>query len=460
LLTSKSGGEDMLTNMDPLAGCRYVAAMELAYEPRVRKLLRQLYRRQAVLSTRPTKKGLSIIDTFHEHYGLHLIREKPIKDHFADSELMLTQHSPHYDRRDIEDELRRKEKESCLQFLRLTKAERAGFIKMKIHLPSPHPNDDWYKEDIAEHIQVDLRPFMEVLEKVCFPPGESPNDGTSSDADRLWCEERVKVLRQALTSFILPQFETELLRDLSAAAVKFGISETADGLKALAFEGPYRPTHLLGENRFLVPTGELPIVGVCVAQDNREASYLSALSPTGELKASLAIPSGKHITDPQMRDQVLQFLVANRPAAVLVGTSGGLVSRMMSRKLQEIVSEATEKWNNRYVQGEDEDDDEYDSRTREFRQKYMVSNLDDDDEDEDEMWKCNVDLLDDNVPQLFGRSIRGTKEFADAQFFISIPLQVAFGCLSWLIWVLVFLEYRGFYSVFCTLLSVFVLAIK
>jgi hypothetical protein len=29
-----------------------------------------------------------------------------------------------------------------------------------------------------------------------------------------------------------------------------------------------------------------------------------------------------------------------------------------------------------------------------------------------------------------------------------------------LIWVLVFLEYRGFYSVFCTLLSVFVLAIK
>jgi len=416
---------------DPLAGCRYVAAMELAYEPRVRKHLREVYRQHAVLTTRPTSKGLSMIDTFHEHYGLHLIREKPVKDHFADAELLAHTHLDPISRREMEEDLRRKEKESCLQFLRLTKAERAGFIKIKLTLPNSQisRSDDWYKDSFAEKDQTDLGPFLNVLEKVCFPLGVSPNDAGASDTEGLWREERLKMLRQALTSFILPQFETELLRDLSIAAVKFGVSETADALKALAFEGPYRPTHLLGENRFLKPTGELPIVGLCIALDTREASYFAALNSRGELKASLPIPAGTRLTVPGMRQKVLQFLVTNRPAAVLVGTGGGLLSRMISRQMQDIVSEATVKWNNRYVQGEDEDDDDYEQRTKEFRQLYMAgssNNMMDDDEDNDEeVWKCNVDILDDNVAQLFGRSVRGTKEFPDTQTNLKCAIAIA-----------------------------------
>lgn len=67
---------------DPLRACRYVAAMELAHEPRIRSQLRVLYRSEAVITTRPTTKGMGVIDAFHEYYGLHLLKEKPVKEHF------------------------------------------------------------------------------------------------------------------------------------------------------------------------------------------------------------------------------------------------------------------------------------------------------------------------------------------------------------------------------------------
>ena len=83
LLSSTSGADpDDQEAKDPLRGCRYVAAMELAHEPRVRRHLRNIYRRHAVLTTRPTKKGMEQIDAFHDYYGLHLIKNKPIKEHF------------------------------------------------------------------------------------------------------------------------------------------------------------------------------------------------------------------------------------------------------------------------------------------------------------------------------------------------------------------------------------------
>ena len=59
LLSAITGGEDENINehpelKDPLRGCRYVAAMELAYEPRIRRHLRDIYRKHCALSSRPT----------------------------------------------------------------------------------------------------------------------------------------------------------------------------------------------------------------------------------------------------------------------------------------------------------------------------------------------------------------------------------------------------------------------
>jgi len=48
-----------------------------------------------------------------------------------------------------------------------------------------------------------------------------------------------------------------------------------------------------------------------------------------------------------------------------------------------------------------------------------------DDDDEDEIWQCNVDLVDDNISQLFGRSVRGKKEFPDTSMNMKVAVSIA-----------------------------------
>ena len=45
-------------------------------------------------------------------------------------------------------------------------------------------------------------------------------------------------------------------------------------------------------------------------------------------------------------------------------------------------------------------------------------------DDEDE-WKCNVELLDDSVAQLYGRSVRGKKEFPDYAVILKCAISAA-----------------------------------
>mmetsp|Transcript_12464 Transcript_12464/g.17799 ORF Transcript_12464/g.17799 Transcript_12464/m.17799 type:complete len:1447 (-) Transcript_12464:180-4520(-) len=407
--------------LDPLRGCRYVAAMELAFEPRIRRHLRAIYRLNAVLTTRPTKKGLDSIDYFHEFYGLHLLRQKPIKDHFPmderEAELRKTGLSLE-ERQMLDEETKRRERDSCLQFMNLLKAERSNHLKIHIHLPYTDQGDDahWYKQkdDFFNSREMqDHSCLMTELEKVYLP---------SNDDSTEWNDERRKILRLALTSILLPQFEAETRRDLREASTKIAIDAAGKNLQRMSMEGPYRPSHLLGENRFIQPTGDLKIVGVSVSSDSRDASYLAALSERGELTDHLAIPVGTQVDDPKMREKVITFLMHARPAAILVGTHGGLSSRLVSRKLGDLVTQATERWNNRGIQGQDEDDDEFQEKQKQFELMY---NIHDDDEEEDFEWKCNVDLIDDNVSQLFGRSVRGKKEFPEASVNLKCAISIA-----------------------------------
>jgi transcription elongation factor SPT6 len=190
----------------------------------------------------------------------------------------------------------------------------------------------------------------------------------------------------------------------------------------MAMEGPYRPSHLLGENRFIVPTGDLPIVAVCSSNDARDGTFLAAVNGRGELSDHVAVPGGTSITSDQIREKVITFLMQMRPAAVVVGSGGGVNSRAIARRLGEVIAEATERWNNRLIQGQDEDDEDYEARMDAFRM--MHPHIDDDDND---VWKCNVDIVDDTVAQLFGRSVRGKKEFPDT----AINLKVAIAAARW-----------------------------
>mmetsp|Transcript_14099 Transcript_14099/g.20794 ORF Transcript_14099/g.20794 Transcript_14099/m.20794 type:complete len:1665 (+) Transcript_14099:977-5971(+) len=428
LLSSTQGSETDPNHpelKDPLRGCRYVAAMELAYEPRIRRHLRSIYRANAVMTTKPTSRGFDNIDAFHEYFGLHLIRNKPIKEHFPMDEKESEQRKlglSFEECRELDEEVKQREKDSCLQFLNILKAEATGDVASYIHLPLLEQidtdEDPWFKhgeERFKSRDNQDLSALTEELERVYLPP-----DGDTDE----WNEERRKVLRLALTTFLLPQFEAEARRDLREASIKIGIKAAAESLYGMAMEGPYRPSHLLGENRFLVPTGDLPIVGVCCATDSKDATYLAGVTERGELKDHLAIPGGTRIDGNKMKEKVITFLMQSRPAAVVVGTGGGVQSRLMARKLGDIVTQAMERWNNCHIQGEEEDDEDFDARINAFRRMYPTADINNED-DEDFQWKCNVDIVEDNVAQLFGRSIRGKKEFPDFAVNLKCAIAVA-----------------------------------
>ncbi len=405
---------------DPLRGCRYVAAMELAYEPRIRCHLRKMYKERALLSTRPSSKGLETIDFFHEYYGLHLLRNKKVADHFYPDPDELEMKSLGFsveERKEMGEQAKKIERQSCLQHLNIMKAEKTGHVKVHIHLPfTDGANDNWYKnedEHVANRDYQDISPLVEELKKVYFP-----SDGDNDD----WNNQREQILRFALKTFLLPYFEMEMKRELREAAHRIGIQDAGKNLYSMSMEGPYRPSHLLGDNRFLVPTGDLPIVGVCCSSDTKAASYLAAVTERGEVSDHLAVPAGVQIDSNKIREKVIRFLMQSRPSAIVVGSHAGLSSHLVARKLGALLTEATERWNNRLIQGQDEDDDEYQARQDEFRRMY---HSDYDDDDEEIEWKCNVEMVDDNIAQLFGRSVRGKKEFPDSAINLKCAISIA-----------------------------------
>jgi transcription elongation factor SPT6 len=415
---------DSLTNSDPLRGCRYVAALELAHEPRVRRYLRNIYRKHALLTTRPTKKGMDEIDAFHEYYGLHLIHNKPVSEHFpmdeAETQEKKRNRLPE-ECREIDAERKQLERNSCMQFLSIYKAEKTGLVDVTIHLPFLEEyGTEWYnvQENFSDREKQELKFLMDELMNVYLP----------LDADSLeWNEERKKVLSRALLDFLLPQFEVETRRELDEVAFQAGVVAASDSLHGMAMEGPYRPHSLLHtENRFLYPTGNLRMVGVCCSIDPKEPTYLASVSEYGELNDHFAIPGGTRIDSGKYREKVINFLLVSRPAAVLVGTSGGFNSRMLCRKMSDLVGEAVSRWSTRDIQGNDEDDEDFEARQMAF-DKYLPSRRAqmDDEDDEDLDWKCNAELVDDSVSQVFGESPRGKKEFPDQPAALRVAISVA-----------------------------------
>mmetsp|Transcript_3991 Transcript_3991/g.10444 ORF Transcript_3991/g.10444 Transcript_3991/m.10444 type:complete len:1955 (-) Transcript_3991:295-6159(-) len=414
LIDLSSMGTDAVisgTSSDPLRGCRYVAALELAQEPRVRRVLRQIYKQHAKLTTRPTKKGMEEIDAFHEYFGLHLIHNKPIKDHFPLDENELQEkkigRGPE-ECCEIDSEMKERERQSCLQYLNIFKGEKTGHISISIHLPFLDDfGGDWYKahENFSDRQMQNVKPLQDVLEKAY-----SPIDNDSIE----WTEERKKVISQAILTFLLPQFEAETRKDLEEAAFRIGVTVAADDLRRMAMEGPYRPHSLYAENRFLVPTGDLRVVAINCPSDSKDPTYIASVSECGEFNDHLAIPGGVRIDTGKMRQKVIDFLLLSRPAAILVGTSGGFQARHLCRKMNDIVAEAIDRWSKRDIQGEDEDDEDFEFRQMAF-DKYRPSKMHsiDEEDEEDFNWNCNADLIDDSISQVFGHSPRGKKEFPD-----------------------------------------------
>ncbi|KAG6427914.1 hypothetical protein SASPL_112161 [Salvia splendens] len=73
-----------------LKGARHMAAVEISFEPCVRKHVRSIFMDNAVVSTSPTPDGNTAIDSFHQFYGIKWLRDKPL-NRFEDAQWLLIQ---------------------------------------------------------------------------------------------------------------------------------------------------------------------------------------------------------------------------------------------------------------------------------------------------------------------------------------------------------------------------------
>ena len=365
-----------------LRASRYVAAMELSHEPRVKGTLRKIYYARATVSTSPTAKGRSVIDAFHEVYGLHMIRNKPVANYMNKDDL-----SPG---------------DKC-EYLKMLKAERDGLITIAVGLPKRESQELKKALELGLgaggtiggekiEVEVDVKPFLAMMEPAFMHTGDDEQD---------WNKQRLMVQKQALLRFLFPKFEKECRVKMYQTASECGIEEAAASLEKIAMQGPLTPAWILNRDPVsgqIRPPG-LSVVGVCVANTHKEASYLIAMRESGDITDFRVIPAGQRAED--LTGDLTKFFVIHRPSLVAIGTSGGMMSKHMFNQLQTIVSSAKLKFNNRKSRTADDDyldeGDDLDGVIEDFD---MVDN-----------WEVEVSLVDDSIPQLYARSPRGAKEF-------------------------------------------------
>lgn len=63
-----------------LTASRYMLAFQISREPFVRRMMRQMFQLQAVITVRPTPRGVKEIDESHPLYALKYISGKPVVD--------------------------------------------------------------------------------------------------------------------------------------------------------------------------------------------------------------------------------------------------------------------------------------------------------------------------------------------------------------------------------------------
>ncbi|KAL1212232.1 Transcription elongation factor SPT6-like [Cardamine amara subsp. amara] len=252
-----------------LRGARHVAAVEISFEPLIKKYVRGIYMENAVVSTSPTQDGNVLIDSFHRFSSVKWLCEKPL----------------------------RKFDESA-QWLLIQKAEEEKLLQVTFKLPENQMN--MLISEFSEH-------YLSV--------------GVSKYA-QLWNEQRKLILEDAIRGFILPSMEKEARSLLTSKAKTQLLSEYRQVLWNKVSSGPYRK-----EINSLDHEEASPRVLVCCWGPGNPETTFVILDSSGELldvlyAGSIALRS-RDVNDQKRKkkdqDRLLKFIRDYRPDVVALG---------------------------------------------------------------------------------------------------------------------------------------------
>jgi len=424
------GSGDRLTDL--LQPLRYLAAMELGHEPHVRIELYKLYKRHVVLSTRPTLgKGTRELDAFHVLFEASHLKRMPVY-------LVLQQ------------------EEYQMLYLKIVRGVRLGLLELVFHF-SEEGEEDVFESLAAagnsgmlqkkkknlqqrkEH-RWNTNPLFVALNSVYHSLSSSSNNSNANSDG--WKEERTKVLKYTLTTYIFPNFESRIRRTLQQLSQVAGIRACRTALYNKVNIGPYRPPSVSKYSRFVDQSLQLDqeqrdcynnsskssssyrsssdssnsnpptYIGTCI--EPGIGLHLAHVSHTGLLLHRVSLPNG--LTEDARHDQIEHFLLLTKPDAILIG-AGNPHARNEARRMTDALTSAALMYESRNRKLEHEDEEDFEARREKYLLFYKRDEDDDDDEDDtsskNKKWECSVELLDDSTAQLYARGVRWKKEYPE-----------------------------------------------
>ena len=270
-----------------LNGTKYVAAKQIAFDPRIRKEVRRRFDEYALITVKATKKGEDSAETyFHE---MLVITERTLAKVFSSGE----------------------------DFLECIKAKQEGLITTRLTMP-PRDHEN----------------LMGFLMKLYL---KNPNsDMHASEEEKEWDRLRTEVLEEALKQHIYPLLEHELLnKKARAARIEVGqlITERLERDLRVA---PYTYT-TSSDSKALKPTG---IMAICLGQPSEMVVIDKGGDVTNYLSIQLMVNENKNS---KMREsdakKITAFLRSEQPDVIVIGGTG-LKLRTLKVQVEELVASA------------------------------------------------------------------------------------------------------------------------
>jgi len=275
-----------------------LVATEFASEPSVKKAVRACYREISTVSTEPTSKGIMDITPFTELFGLHFLKNKPLKDFMTGR--------------------------GRQQFLQIVQAERDGLLVIKLQHPIAQSADG--------SLKLDMQPYFHGIGfgALWFPADHAAHD-TYPQMRELVDMLRFDAFELAVLTYLVPELEAETRRDMVRLGKEAIVEEATENFAKMLQVGPYQPTATDPRDAMASLLTFCPyrpfygtVVSIHVQPGGREPMAMVYLDKEGVLCASDFLPS-KAMS--KKAETLERFIGLHKPDVVIINSSGGFVAK-------------------------------------------------------------------------------------------------------------------------------------
>ncbi|KAG8895581.1 Transcription elongation factor spt6, partial [Tulasnella sp. 403] len=260
---------------------RMIIATELGKDPLMRKEVRTVFEKNAVVSVLPTDKGNEKIDDFHPYHNFKYLKDKPI-DKMTDS----------------------------AQFLHILQAESEHLVTLHIRLPESVQNA-----------------FQDQLYNAFA-------SAASDEIGKAWNAQRKEVVKEAMDKFLIPvgaKWAREWLREEVEDSLA---KRCGDSLQDRINQAPYKVPD--------IEYGDIPsVLSISWGKGDpqKDAVHAVYLDEEGRLRDHIKVDN---LFDTELKDQFLELIKRRNPDVIAVGGFTVNTKKLMEQ-LKQLVHGTTDE---------------------------------------------------------------------------------------------------------------------